>query len=259
MTSAAAMSPANRVQALRTAARNILGDEMQIVPRFKLGDGNGLEFNNCFTSAPVLLTDLKAAGRRFPVDDWLYGLARVREKMNAWENVSVLSEVFGADLLALQAVQLPFQPDDRWLGLEFDPSKAGVSNRLLYTAYFPVAFNRAGSQCGLLLDEWPELVPGTEVTSGVTFHFDRPSSQPPQAMLLAVPAVLKGRWSWSDLVDSINETLDAAKSRGVEPSQIDASPYSQFLPATLMAVTLYQIHIATNLAMNNRIYEKIGS
>ena len=78
-------------------------------------------------------------------------------------------------------------------------------------------------------------------------------------MLLAVPAVLKGRWSWSDLVDSINETLDAARSRGVEPSQIDASLYAQFLPATLMAVTLYQIHISTNLAVNNRIYEKIGS
>ena len=259
MTAAATMSPANRVQALRTAARTILGDEMQIVPRFRLGDGNGLEFSNCFTSAPALLTDLKAAGRRFPVDDWLYGLARVREKMNAWENVSVLSEIFGANLLGLKAVQLPFKPDDRWLGLEFDPTKAGVSNRLLYTAYFSVAFNRAAAQCGLLLDEWPELVPGMEVTSGVTFHFDRPSSQPPQAMLLAVPAVLKGRWSWSDLVDSINETLDAARSRGVEPSQIDASPYAQFLPATLMAVTLYQINIATNLAINNRIYEKIGS
>lgn len=129
--------------------------------RFKLGDNNGLEFGNCFTSAPALLTDLKAAGRRFPVDDWLYGLARVREKMNAWENVSVLSEIFGADLLGLQAVQLPFQPDDRWLGLEFDPTKTGADNRLLYTAYFPVAFNRAAAQCG---------------------------------MLLAVPAVLKGRW-----------------------------------------------------------------
>jgi hypothetical protein len=244
---------------LRTAARTILGDEMQIVPRFKLGDDNGLEFSNCFTSSPTLLTDLKAAGRRFPVDDWLYGLARVREKMNAWENVSVLSEVFGANLLGLKAVQLPFTPDDRWLGLEFDPAKAGAGNRLLYTAYFSVAFNRAAAQCGLLLDEWPELVPGKEVTSGVSFHFDRPSSQPPQAMLLAVPAVLKGRWSWSDLVDSINETLDAARSRGVEPSQIDASLYAQFLPATLMAVTLYQIHISTNLAVNNRIYERIGS
>lgn len=60
-------------------------------------------------------------------------------------------------------------------------------------------------------------------------------------------------------MDSINESLDAAKSRGVEPSQVDASPYSQFLPATLMAVTLCRIHIATNLAINNRIYEKIGS
>ncbi|HSM88025.1 MAG TPA: hypothetical protein VLT16_17855 [Candidatus Limnocylindrales bacterium] len=260
MTAAAALtSPADRVQQLRTAARTVLGDEMQIVPRFKLGDDSGLEFGNCLAGASTLLDDLKAAGRRFPVYDWLYGLARVRDKMNAWENLAVLSEAFGSDVAALNAVQLPFTPDDRWLGLEFDPVKAGPGNRLLYTAHFSVPFNRAASQCGLLLDEWPELVPGDEVTSGVTFHFDRPSSQPPQAILLAVPAALKGHWSWNDLVDSINETLDAAKARGVEPAQIDASAYAQFLPATLMAVTLYQIHIATNLAINNRVYEMIRS
>jgi hypothetical protein len=252
-------NPADRVQQLRTAAHTVLGDEMQIVPRFKLGDDSGLEFSNCIAGASALLDDLKAAGRRFPVDDWLYGLARVREKMNAWESVAVLSEALGSSLANLSAVQLPFTPGDRWLGLEFDPAKAGPANRLLYTAHFSVPFNRTAEQCGLLLDEWPELVPGTDVTSGVTFHFDRPSSQPPQAILLVVPAALKGRWLWNDLVDSINGTLDAAKARGVEPAQIDASAYAQFLPATLMAVTLYQIHIATNLAMNNRIYEMIRS
>jgi hypothetical protein len=74
-----------------------------------------------------------------------------------------------------------------------------------------------------------------------------------------VPAALNGRWNWNDLVETINETLDAAKARAVEPAQVDASPYAQFLPATLMAVTLYQIQIATNLALNNHIYEMIRS
>jgi hypothetical protein len=252
-------SPEARVEKLRTAARLVLGDEMQMVPRFKLADDRGLEFNNCVAGSGALLTDLKAGGRRFPLDDWLYGLARVRDKLNAWENVTILSEGFGAASLGLAPVQLPFRADDRWLGLQFDPAKAGPGNRVLYTAHFATPFNRSADQCGLLLDEWTELVPGTEVTSGVTFHFDRPSSQPPQTMLLAVPAALSGRWNWSDLVQTIHETLDAAKARAVEPAQVDESSYAQFLPATLMAVTLYQINIATNLALNNRVYDFIRS
>jgi hypothetical protein len=76
-------------------------------------------------------------------------------------------------------------------------------------------------------------------------------------MLLAVPPVLTGNWRWDDLVATLNETLDGAKSRGVDPAQVDQSSYAQLLPATLMAVTLYQITIATNLAINNRIYDRI--
>ncbi len=248
-----------RVQQLRLAARRVLGDEIQMVPRFHLSDDRGIEFQNCVGASGTLLTDLKANGRRFPVDDWLYGLARVREKLNAWENIGTLSEAFGAGPANLTPVQLPFTPNDRWLALEFDPTKTTANTRLLYTAHFATAFNRAAAQCGLMLDEWPEVVPGTDVVSGVTFHFDRPSSQPPQAMLLAVPAVVSGRWQWDDLITTLVETLEAAKARAVEPAQIDASSHAQFLPATLMAVTLYQITIGTNLAMNNRIYEFIRS
>jgi hypothetical protein len=251
-------SPA-RVRQLQTAARRVLGDEARLVPRFRLSSARGLEFSHCVGAAPALLTDLRAAGRRFPVDDWLYGLGRVRDPLNAWESAAILSEGFGAPAADLTAVQLPFVSGDRWLGLEFDPASAGSANRLLYTAHFATPFDPSAVQCGLLLDEWPELVPATDVTSGVTFHFDRPSSQPPQVMLLAVPATLTGRWTWDGLVATITETLDAAKTRGVEPAHVDASSYAQFLPATLMAVTLYQIHIATNLGLNNRIYDMIRS
>lgn len=260
ITTAAGMTTSQaRVAELQLAARCVLGDETQIIPRFQLADDRGLEFAASVGGSAALLIDLKTAGRRFPVSDWLCGLARVRDKLNAWENAGTLSEAFGGAAADLTPVQLPFTAGDRWVALEFDPSAAGPNNRLLYTAHLAVPFDRTADQCGLLLDEWPEVVPDSDVVSGVTFHFDRPASQPPQAMLLATPSVLIGTWQWDDLVAALQETLDGSKSRGVEPGQIDGSAYAQFLPATLMAVTLYQIHIATNLAMNNRIYDVIRS
>jgi hypothetical protein len=102
-------------------------------------------------------------------------------------------------------------------------------------------------------------VPAPDLLSGLAFHFDRPNSQPPQTMLLAVPPVLRGSWNWNDIVTMINGALDDAKKRGVEPALIDNSNYAQFLPATLMAVTLYQITVATNLALNNRVYDFVRS
>jgi hypothetical protein len=205
------------------------------------------------------MTDLVAAGRRFPVDDWLHGVARVREKLAAWEQSAVFAEAFANAPAALVPVQLPHLPNDRWAALEIDLVTAGAHDRLLYTCELPAGFTPHAVQCGLVLDEWPEVIPAPDVLTGLTFHFDRPSAQPPQVMLLALPAAIRGRWTWDDLVGAISETLDDAKSRAVEPSHVDGSAYGQFLPATLMAVTLYWITIATNLALNNAIYDHIGA
>jgi hypothetical protein len=252
----AAVAAATTVPELLAAAKDVLGDEIVLVPRFRLGGDRGLEVEHCVNGSAALLTDLRAAGRRFPVEDWLYGIARVRGKLGALENVAVLSEGFGAPRLELTPLQLPRVQDDRWMALDFDASEAS-GDHLLYTAHFAVPFDRAADQCGLLLDEWPELVPADDVVSGVTFNFDAPSSQPPQVMLLAVTPQVTGSWSWDDLVAMLPDTLGAARSRAVEPAHIDATAYAQFLPATLMAVTLYQITIATNLLINNDIYAHI--
>lgn len=246
-----------RARALVEISHRILGEDMPMMPRFALSSGHAAEFANAVAGSAGLLTDLRAAGRRFPVDDWLYGLARVRSKLAAWEQVVVLGEAFGAASAELSPLQLPYLANDRWAALEFDVGTAPTSNRLLYTAHLAAPFAAGQTQCGVLIDDWPEVVPAKDVVSGLTFHFDRPSSQPPQAMLLAVPPVVRGHWVWDDLQATLDETLDAAKARAVEPTQLDATKYAQMLPATLMAVTLYQITIATNLGLNNRIYDSI--
>jgi hypothetical protein len=45
----------------------------------------------------------------------------------------------------------------------------------------------------------------------------------------------------------------------VEPVHIDGTAYSRFLPATIMAATLYGISITTALAATNGVYRSLGA
>jgi hypothetical protein len=258
--SAAVTDVEGRLRVLQQAAAQVLGDEARLLPRFTLPAEQATELQNCFADSAALLDHLKSArGRLFPEDDWLYGLARVRDKLRAWETVVFLSEAFEQTAPALTPLQLPHRAGDSWLALEFPDDYLFDGDRLLYTPHFAAAPFVAGApQTGLLLDEWNEVIPGKDEVTGLAFHFDRPNSEPPQAMLLAVPPQLRGKWVWDDLVAMLHDTLDAARKRAVEPSQVDASNYAQFLPATLTAVTLYQMTIAVNLAANNGLYNLIG-
>ena len=153
----------------------------------------------------------------------------------------------------LTALQFPFIPGDRWLGLEFPPEQKLNTDRLLYTANLPAIFNKNARQCGLLIDEWTETIPGESVDTGIAFHHDRPNCEAPQSMLLVTPSAFRGTWRWDDLVAALNETLDLAKQRALEPADIDRTPYAPFLPATITAAQVAQLTIAADLALNNRL------
>ena len=85
---------------------------------------------------------------------------------------------------------------------------------------------------------------------GVAFHVDRPNAEAPQSLLLVTPAAWDGHWHWQDLFQALPDTLKLARLRAVEPAQIDASAYAQYLPATVMAASLRDVTIATVLASN---------
>jgi hypothetical protein len=131
------------------------------------------------------------------------------------------------------------------------------SNRLLYTAQYSTPFDSSKRQCGILLDEWTEVIPATQKDTGLTFNFDRPNNEAPQSFLLVTPASATAAWQWADLVDTLNETLDLAKTRAVEPVHLDNTAYSRFLPATIMAATLYGISITTTLAASNGLFRAL--
>jgi hypothetical protein len=74
--------------------------------------------------------------------------------------------------------------------------------------------------------------------------------------LMTSPAAA-GNWQWVDIVDALIETLELAKKRAVEPSMLDPTVYSRFLPATVTASTSYEISIATTLTAVNGAFEAI--
>jgi hypothetical protein len=256
-----AADAATKVELLDQAAKALLGEDFRIFPEFLFSANRGDEFENALNASRskelfkflTNPTDPNQLPEDFPVDTWLYGVARVREKMYAWEQTMMFAGALGQTEPQLEAIQLPFIPDDRWLGLEFPPELKLDRDRLLYTAHFAAPFNKAARQCGLLLDEWNETIPASDLDTGITFHHDRPNCEAPQAMLLVTPSAFRGAWQFQDLLDAINETFDLAKQRAIEPRRIDQSAYAPLLPATIMASQFVQLTIAANLALNNAV------
>jgi hypothetical protein len=248
----AAASAAARVQALQDGAQALLGEEFRIVPEFTLSTAQGDEWANAVGSSDSLLDYLtNTAKLDFPVDEWLHGAARTRPMVRAWETTVLLAGAFGRPEPRLTPIQLPHDPAAPWLAMQFPSDYTLDSDRLLYTAQYSTPFDKSARQCGLLIDEWTETIPGTKRTTGITFNFDRPDNEPPQTILLVTPATANGSWQWDDLVGALNETLDLAKKRAVEPDEIYDTPYAPLLPATIMAASLYGISITTALAAAN--------
>lgn len=239
-----------KVELLTEAVKALLGDGVRVVPRFTLAAGQGDEWQNAFDQRAALLAHLQPA-RDFPVDDWLYGIARVRGKLHDWETLVQLTSAFSTAEPSLVPVQFPFRAGEPWLGLElppaFDVTKAG--DHILYTAAYAAGpFEKTAALFGgLLLDEWTEVIPGLQETAGLAFHYDRPSHEPPQTMLLVTPATASPQWSWEDVSLSIPETFALARTRAVEPRDLGATPLSRLLPATLMAFTTAEISISSKL------------
>jgi hypothetical protein len=241
-----------RVAALEEAHRALLGDDSRVLPRVRLGDEHGAEWLNAVqaseSGAPFahLASDHDA-----PVDDWLHGLARVREKLWHWERVLLMSDPLKVDEPELTAIQFPHRDGDPWLGLEYPPGTVIDSDRLLYTAHYDSPFDPTRRQCGLLVDEWTEVLPAEMQTTGLAFHFNRPSSEPPQTWMLVVPPEQTGAWDWADIVDALHDALDAARVRAVEPDQLDSTAWARFLPAVVTATTLHPITIAVDYGRVN--------
>ena len=212
-----------------------------LLPHFTLSAKVGDELQNAHTVSNTMLEYVKTKENRiFPVEDWLYSVARVREKIFHWENVAVLAEGFKPSTsIDLKPIQLPYkaavEPDgsdkDRWLAMKFKDEKDLTdkykidSDKLLYTACFAADFDKTQFQCGILIDEWTEVIPerrnNRDCVSLRSTQYRTTTSN-----VDGSTSCNYGRMKWDNIVDSLKETLSMAKKRAIEPSQIETTGYA---------------------------------
>lgn len=263
-----------RAGIFQRAAALILGDAFRIVPTFTFRNRPELEAAGAFASAPAPQSLMRftqerlasaAAGshiqdwRSLAVDEWLEGVAAVRKQSALIGQVQTYLEAFDGQSMVFQPLQLPFDEKAHWIALEFPEVSAEklddpdvfvpAGDFLSMVRHVPEGHSAAGAQAGLLVDEWNEVIPNRVETTGIAVHYNQPNTEPPQCVLLAVSPTIKGRWEWDDLVETLIDTFDRAKRRGVEPDFLRTTPYAQLLPAVLSTFTSFPFGtISTNLA-----------
>jgi hypothetical protein len=87
-----------------------------------------------------------------------------------------------------------------------------------------------------MIDVWGETNPEESEVTGIAFHYNQPSTDPPQVCLLAVTPEIAGNWSWEKLMGILQDTFARAKQRAVEPDQLGDTAYGHLLPAIITPI-----------------------
>jgi hypothetical protein len=192
----------------------------------------------------AVLVQAAAAGQAtqaatpFAALTWFQRIARVRDGAGKLDDVLFYAETLGTgDAPQLQILQLPVEADDPWIGLPLPAGRTPKAGRFSIVAHAPNGpLDLSGPVSGLTIDQWVEVIPNIEETAGVAFHYDRPNSTAPQAILLAVTPVPQALWDLDSLEAVVLETLNLAKIRAVDPHVIRGAGH--VLPALYFAHNL---------------------
>ncbi len=215
------------------------GDALaQLLGRLRAVFGSGFLALPRFTAANAeevadSVADVALGGEdRHAAYTWLQRMERVRPPLARMTRPLRHSQILGHTPLDLRIAQVPHVAGQRWVALdlpeETDPVD-GAASLVLQSA--PRQFT--GALCGVLVDEWTELVPSREETTGIAFQYDPPDASAPQAILLAVPPVVGEPWTVGSLNRVLLETLDLTRMRAVDPAAL--GDVAHFLPATYLA------------------------
>jgi hypothetical protein len=234
---------------LMDAAREIFGPSYVIVPLYRFHT----------IQAPELLSAAAAPATSdaFAIEAWLQSIARVRPRIADAVWAIAAARWRERPFADPRAVQLPHKPGAPWIG-------GAIGTTLPRSEWLSIVMldglpATTGLQAGLVVDDWTETVPETRETTGVSFHFNRPNAVAPQALLVVVPPVLRGHWEWDDLVGGVNEALDLAKLRAIEPDAVTASGHFQVLPAILSEFTAARLAAVHWAARSAAVKVKTGT
>jgi hypothetical protein len=215
----------------------VFGADFVWLPRFK--PARSAELATALAQGPAL--GANAADKR----RWLAQAAQVRAPLRRWRRLALYGGVMRSSDAPFDLAQLPHVDPARWVALPFaDESQrppAGRVSLALFRVSQPAA---ADPWCGLLLDEWPEVIPASRQQGGLAFHYDDPGAEAAQTLLLAVPPASTKSWSLDVLLAVLEDTFRMARLRGVHAEQLTG--LGQVLPAIYLAANAADDTVSTH-------------
>ncbi len=253
------LSNPEKVELLKEVASFAFEKYFKVFPEYRIP--NKEDYKKAYQYKDLLNYE---GGEGFKLDAWMQSLVPVRPKLATYQRMLILSELLATDgepKAGLKPIQFPFLDDgqDRWLAVEFpdyyydfddNNTRRMPEDNLALSFEYHHDFIPGNKMAGFIIDEWTERIPEKEVTIGNAFHYNKPNSEPPNALLLAVSPNLTGAWEWEHLLNTVIETVELAKKRLVTPEQISDHALSQFLPAIIPAVNLLNHTPSTDMGRN---------
>jgi hypothetical protein len=220
--------------------RTVFGSSFVAMPLFKYDNADELE-------SALAANEQVQGGDALNVYTWFTRAARVREPLARWSAPLSAAEVLGTgESLRLKVAQLPFDVADRWVGLPPEEGKDVPAGKLSLVVHAASTLKVDQPLCGLLVDEWVEVVPSSKETTAIAFQFNPPDACAPQSVLLAVPPVPDQPWTVASLHRVLLETLDLAKLRAVDAEAL--GEIGHYLPALFFAFNTNDEVVSTDFA-----------
>ncbi|WP_158867570.1 lipoyl domain-containing protein [Maribellus comscasis] len=201
------------------------------------------------------------------IKNWIQGIAQIHENSELFEDWLLVKSVWnhtmglvteshytvvqGPTLLQYPWIALSKQEIDLLAEKQFDSqsiykdSITGETYPLSDDTYYPEGSESTvlyahkdlmleNPVFGLVIEEFSEYIPNAKMNTGLSFNYNIPNNEPPQALLLAVHPKAGQEsdffWAEDDLRDIIYDTMDLYKIRMVDLDAIQE--YGYVLPMT---------------------------
>jgi hypothetical protein len=231
----------NQVRNLTLAGKAVLGENFNWMPLFAFT--NAADVQNAWIDRALIASAAT-------VSEWLQSTSKVRPKIGRWESVRLFAEVLNGTELEAVPIQLPYITNDSWLSIEFSAGRALQHDTISIALHTDQPFDTTRLHSGFLVDEWMEAIPQREEITGIAMNYNQPGATAPQCLLLCVTPEEAGHWKWDHLTGTLNDTLQRAKRRAVEPAHLDRTDdWSALLPALVSEFSVHPSHISQDYSM----------
>lgn len=263
---AAEINTINKIKLYTEASKTLLGDDFVPLPLFQYSNADQLQ--KTFADEPQLLSynqKLNDGSAGMVRESWLQSVARVRKGVAQFETVRIMSEAVSNADLRLRMAQVPYRPNDSWLGLEFPETYEGAPFNILddtiaLSLHGETAFETKQHQSAFIIDEWTEKIPIADEITGVAFHYNQPNAAAPQSIIVAIEPTGGAKWDWDVLQGVLTDTLRRAKSRAVEPDHImEHDTLRVLLPMTIASFDVNEANVSLDYLTLSDKFLKVAS